>query len=172
MKHVVHLTEVEMAMVRGVAKWRFERASKSGFGPGHGEERYDHDSHFIGATGECAFAKFINEYWDAGQNDFGKDGDVANLEVRSTMVRKGHLIVFPTDPDDRCMILVITDFKFSSKALVNEAHCEIRGWIRAGSAKKPDYIPGSKQIRDGSPLQYWVPQSDLESAIDLRPEGP
>lgn len=145
------LDPCELAIAIAVASFRMQRKITSGFGKGHGEAGYSFARDLPGALAELAFAKHCQLYWGGDMNDFGRHGDLSGYEVRGSTHNNAHLIVFPNDPDDRLVVLVI----------VNYPAFRVAGCIRAGEAKNPLYNPISGRLRPGSPEQWWVPQADL-----------
>lgn len=84
--------------------------------------------HVYGALGECAFAKFINAYWDGSLGRFkGMGDDVSAFQVRT---RSGRLplILRPTDKDEDIFVLVCM------AGTMRE--WEVIGWIKGGDGKR------------------------------------
>lgn len=106
--------------------------------------------HVSGALAECALAKALGLYWDAGMHfrPEGKRGDVGPHAVRSTNRLDGCLIVRPTDFDDVPYWLIIT---------ATPPHFTICGFIEGEAAKRPEWWR-SPNDRPGA---YFVPQSAL-----------
>jgi hypothetical protein len=106
-----------------------------------------------GACAECAFAKWRDYYWNGNIGNL-RAADVGEYEVRSTPHHNGHLLVRPTDPDERVAVLMTG----CAPKFV------IRGWLRCGHGKQ------EKFWRDDAMGQlWWVPQSCLIS-MNVRPD--
>lgn len=101
----------------------------------------------IGFLGEIAVARLLNKAWTPGGECITL-GDVGGeLEVRATDWPSGHLLVYPSDPDDRWYVMAIVDFP----------QVRVVGGIQAGDAKARFGInPHMK------PPCHWVPQDELE----------
>lgn len=104
----------------------------------------------IGACGEIAFSKAFGQYWSPSVNTFHEIADVGrDIEVRSTRLNNGSLIVRNNDADDRWFVLVTGEPPLMT----------IRGRILGIDAKKKEYL------RDphGHRKAWFVPQDVLQS---------
>lgn len=152
------LSDCERAMAETAGVWRAERVFRERLGAGHGEASRDfqavRERHVLGVLGELAVSKALGRYFDPSPEDFGRWGDVGGLEVRTTGRRDGHLIAFPSDPDDRTLVLAIVE---------PEGSARIAGRILAKDARRVEYRElAYKHCRPSSPPQWWVPQFCLE----------
>lgn len=137
-------------MALTVGQWRHLRVWRQQLGAGHGEaSATDFNRHMVGALGELAVAKALGEYWGGGAADFGRQGDVADIEVRSSA--RGHLTVYPADPARRVLVL----------AIIHQGWVDIAGWIYAGEAADLGCNPPKQYLRAGSPAQLWVDRGRL-----------
>lgn len=59
-----------------------------------------------GACGEMALAKLLGVFWSGAVGNLDA-ADVGHLQVRTTALPKGSLILHPTDADDEIFILMI-----------------------------------------------------------------
>jgi hypothetical protein len=101
--------------------------------------------HIEGALSECAMAKHLNVYWSKSS---WPNPDVGNVEVRTTELDNGSLIIRPIDKDDvKYYLLTGINGKYT-----------IRGYMYAKNAKQDKYLSSRG---NGRPLAYFVPQSDL-----------
>jgi hypothetical protein len=114
---------------------RYKHAYKS-------EWSYDID----GACAELAVAKAMGVYWSGHVGSF-KDPDVANIHVRSTTRKDGHLIIRDNDPENFVYVLVITECP----------NYTIVGGISGRKAKNKDK---SDQDNTGAPA-WWIKQEEL-----------
>lgn len=102
---------------------------------------------------EAAVAKSLGKYWVAVvDNTEALDGDVSGVEVRSTVLKNGRLIVHNRDRDDAPFVLVRGSFP----------NYEIAGWMFGRDAKQDQYIFSG----DGRPA-FFVPASDLRPIDEL-----
>lgn len=144
----VVLTEIEMELAAMVGIRR-RAESKSGLRQdNHGLDHSDFWGMDIeGAAAEMAYCKFRNKYWNASINSF-KAGDCGeNVQIRSTPLPNGCLIVREEDLDHHYYVLVIG----SSPVF------RVAGWIHGKEAKKPEFMKSP----NGRPAAYFVPQSYL-----------
>ena len=149
---IIDLDTSETWLAAQVGAWRQLRVLRDGLGRGHGEAgRESWDRHITGAIAELAVAKMLGVFWSGKAQDFGRNGDVEQFEIRSTIHERGCLIVYPEDPDSRVMLLVI----------VRRQSYRIAGSIVASHAKRPEFAPPQAKLRPGSPPQFWVPQNRL-----------
>lgn len=150
----VTLDDCELHLAATVGCWRRIRVIREALGRGHGEATMGAwDRHLIGALAELAFAKLLGVYWGGASQDFGKDGDVAGLELRATTHARGHLVVYADDPDDRVLVL----------AIVEPSVVRFPGLIVAEAAKLACFDPPANKLR-GEPRAvrtWWVPQDHL-----------
>ncbi len=104
----------------------------------------------VGACGEIAVAKHLDGWFVPGVNTFHKVADcMKNIEVRSTTIATGCLIVRDNDDNGRKYIL----------AIVASPSVKLIGWMYGKNAKVDKFKrdPGSRR-------QAWfVPQDQLYS---------
>jgi hypothetical protein len=105
------------------------------------------------ACGELALAKYLGIFWDGNMGDF-QAADVGALQVRTTSLETGALILYPTDKDDDVFVLVL-----SHKVPVYM----LSGWIYGREGKL------EKWWRDGTRGRpaFFVPQSELHEMSTL-----
>jgi hypothetical protein len=103
--------------------------------------------HIVGAIGEFAVAKALNQYWPGADMELAARGDVSRLQVRSTTRRDGRLIVNRTDRDDAAFILVTGV----------PPKLTIPGWIEGAAGKNEAWW----QTYNGRSA-FFVPQSALQ----------
>jgi hypothetical protein len=148
------LTKAEQCVAAYVGMMRRLRSIEEGLDANKHCEISDWATDADGAHAEYAVAKHLNVHWSPvvssklskGEPTF-KLPDVGELQVRSSKLDDGHLIIRPNDKDDhRWYVFVVTD---TQKRL-----CSIRGKFLCGKAKVDGYW---KPAKNG----WWVPQSDL-----------
>lgn len=106
------------------------------------------DIHVEGAAAEMAYCKARGVYWGAGVNTF-KAADVGNkVQVRSTKLRNGCLIVREDDHDDHYYVLVVGQIP----------SFEVVGWILGRDAKRSEW----KRSPEGREEAFFVPQNQLK----------
>lgn len=150
----VKLTEYEVHMAAGVGTRRHIESIYKG--------RYDNlnngsagwNEHIEGAAAELAVAKLYSVYWDGSVSTFKKADLGVRVQVRSTQLGDGKLIVRDKDPDDDIYILVT--------GRVPTFH--IRGGIPGDHAKIQKYIFNPSGVKSGKPA-YFVPPKDLYLSI-------
>lgn len=102
----------------------------------------------IGACGEIALCKLMNWFWSPSVNTFHHTPDVgSDIEVRSTQLETGSLIVRDNDADERWYVLVTGD----------GITMTIRGRIRGADAKRPEWVRDPNSYRPA----WFVPQTHL-----------
>jgi hypothetical protein len=147
----VRIDECELEMALAAGTWRRNRAIRERLGAGHGERSYHWDRDITGAIAELAVAKALGCYWGGNSQDFGRIGDVGQLEVRGTRHPDGHLLVYMADPVEKPMVLVI----------VGDRGARIAGYLPPFAGREPRFLPPRGKLRDGTAVQWWVPQSAL-----------
>lgn len=114
----------------------------------HGKkDEDDWQCHIEGALSEAALAKHLNLYW-SGKGDLGGP-DIGDIDVRSTPLPGGRLILHKEDPDDRVFYLLTG---------LNGTY-EIRGWILARDGKKEEFW---EDPTGRNRHAYFVPQGELK----------
>jgi hypothetical protein len=145
----------EIGVKRQISNLKDERPDAHGFtGDGWG-------AHIEGALAEKAVAKHLDRYWLAVVSGDPKilQGDVGNLQVRSTMHASGRLILHKADPDGSVFISVIGP-AYSNVGVT----FDIVGAIRARDGKRDEWWedPSGK----GRPA-YFVPRAMLVAVVDF-----
>jgi hypothetical protein len=144
---------VEIGSRRQEAALERKRPSAHGY-----DERAPLDVHIQGAAAELGISLITGLEWHAFLEHLPterKPPDVgADLQVRSTEYRSGHLICHPGDSEEDRFILVH----------VNGRKLQIKGWLRGSEAKQEKYW-GDK-FKNGRPA-YWIPQRELHPIDQL-----
>jgi hypothetical protein len=151
----VTLTTWESRICAWTGKQRFLNAQELDRDPGLGPSQTCENAefHIRGAHCEVAASIMLNLYWRPNIGEI-KKRDVGGLvEVRSTVLETGRLIVKPRDADDAPFVLIVAD--------MDALKFRFGGWTFARDAKlwplNPDY---------GDPAHY-VEQSELMGRPDL-----
>jgi hypothetical protein len=152
MPMIVSLTQLEMSLARFVAEQRDRMGQLAGaddtkYGE-HGTESLE--LHYRGCLGELAFAKSANVYWSGAGNDFSNEEDVGSVQVRTTSLANGSLIVRPNELQryaERPWALVIGSLDTY----------RIAGWIYGREAGRRSWL----RDPNGRPAAYFVPQGYL-----------
>jgi hypothetical protein len=103
-----------------------------------------------GAGGEMAVAKALGLYWSGALGVLRApdlSGYARRIEVRTTAVPTGHLLLHPRDPDNAICILVVG----------STPRFELKGWILGKDGKLKVY---EKELNPGRPA-FCVPQEAL-----------
>jgi hypothetical protein len=148
----VELTPRELAMAVNVGMQRLVASTEAGLNHAstyHRSFLKRLEEETVGACGEIAFSKAFGKYWSPSVNTFHDIADVGtDIEVRSTRLDSGSLIVRDNDAGDRWFVLVTGEPPLMT----------IRGRILGSEAKKPQYV------RDphGHRKAWFVPQEALQ----------
>ena len=105
----------------------------------------------IGALGEIAVSRAMglqvtSEFENMGAADIG-----GSVEVRTTELENGCLLLHRTSPDHRIYVLVT----------IKELQAKVVGWLHARDGKQPNYW------RDGDPGCFFCPQESLKRFENL-----
>ena len=106
------------------------------------------DEEVVGACGEIAVGKAADKWFCPSVNTFHRTPDcLQDVEVRSTSLASGSLIVRDNDADDRRYVLAVVDAPMVT----------LVGWLTGAEAKQPEFV------RDphGHRKAWFVPQSRL-----------
>jgi hypothetical protein len=109
------------------------------------------DIDVMGASAEMALAKMLNIYWCGDVNTF-KLPDVGSLQVRSTSLEHGSLIVRENDSDNDIFVLMI---------LERPSTYHFGGWTFGVDAVQRKY----RRAPNGRPPAFFVPQRDLNQSF-------
>ena len=152
----VRLSHSELMTAAFAGVMRHVAARKKKAKQAYGQSSVGWSEHIEGAAGEKAFAKALNRYWS---NELAatpnKKPDVANYEVRTRTRHDYDLVV--RENDDESLVALVTG---------SCGDYMVRGWIRAGDAKRPEWFTSHAD----RPPQYYVPQSALKPFPEL-PQG-
>ena len=126
----IYLTDFEMRMAAHVGIERSIQSIAMGLKDAHGfdgDGRWD--INIEGAAAEQALAKYLGRYWGGDIGTFKKPDIGKNIQVRSTVLRNGSLIIRENDNENDYYVLVtgkMPDF-------------EIVGYILGKDAKQNEY---------------------------------
>jgi len=152
----VPLTDNDLVVAHRAAMLRVRRARET-----HAYNRYDARGdidalNVTGCLGELAVARYLRAPWVAATPRFAhQPTDVAHVQVRTTPLGNGRLLVHPADPDDQPFVLARTH-----RAPV----VELVGWILGADAKRDDWW---RALQPGRPC-YVVPNGAL-APLDTLP---
>lgn len=153
----VKLDWYEIEMAKFVANSRISHSREMNL-----KERF-HDSNMtdeknleintLGALGEIAVAKYLNQYFGGTVNTFKGVSDVGlNVEVRATTLKNKDLIIRDNDTKNAYYFLV---------QQVHENLYKIQGFLYGMDAVQDKYCKAPNPNR---PRAFFVPQSDLIKA--------
>lgn len=146
----VSISPEEFVRCAAVGMRRFASSSAKGHNHASTYERSFYlrlEEETVGAVGEYAFCKYLGVAWDESVDTYHNVPDVGSVEVRATRLDVGSLIVRDNDADDRVFVLVTG----------TPPQVEIRGWIRGGDAKRPEFSRNPNAYRQA----WFVPQRAL-----------
>jgi hypothetical protein len=164
MVKTVELTSYELRICAWVGKKRYEAAVEAHRNAGQGPSRDDHSpaNHIRGAECEFSASILLNLYWRPTIG-FIKSKDVGGLiEVRSTVLSYGRLIVKPDG--DGPFVLVIKE---------NDSTFHWGGWMHAEAAKKfplttdkgdPAHFVPQRYLSDMPSLLGWIRSRPVQAA--------
>jgi hypothetical protein len=148
---IVEITQTELGFAYIVAAVRQMTAGARNYRPRYGAST-DVDvalsCHAIGAAGELAVAKALNQYW-SGINDRAPADVGLSIQVRTVTADNRRLIVHPTDADDQPFVSVLA---------MGGARFTIRGFMYGRVAKCDAYWTAPNG--NGRPA-YFVPTAHL-----------
>ena len=111
-----------------------------------------------GACGELALAKAAGQWFIPSVNTFHRVPDcLGDVEVRSTLLSEGSLIVRDNDSGDRRYVL----------ATVSAPNVRLVGWLYGHECMKPEFLRNP----DGHRESWFIPQSLLRPIEELLSEG-
>ena len=109
-----------------------------------------------GAIAEATVAKALGVYCNLASSDRAIADIGRNIEVRSTPIKKGCLIIRPRDKDDAKYYLVAGIYP----------NTVIIGWMFGRDAKQPRFWNDTDKDGNKIPSPYWkVPQSELNQEL-------
>ena len=153
MSDQVTLTSWESRICTWVGRQRFANANDLDRDPGLGPPHTTDERDIRGAHCEFAASIMLNLYWRPSIGELN-NRDVGGLvEVRSTVLPWGRLIVKPDDDDDAPFALVVADMK--------ALQFRFGGWMFARDAKLYPLCPDH-----GDPAHY-VDQDVLADRVSL-----
>lgn len=156
---LITLTEDEINQAQQIAKLRNQSQRDAGRPDGLVKgSSLDRDTQ--GALSELAVSKALNLPWDGSFIPISvwdkwkyEGNDVGKLEIRSTSLAKGRLILHPKDKDFSPYVLVLSD---------KHPEYQLIGWLFGAEGKN------SKYWRNNVPKPcFMVPQTKLNSMDSL-----
>lgn len=149
----VTLTEAEIEIARKCGRKRLDDSIAKGLKDKLGVNAAW--KHVQGATGEIAFARWAGLPFRCHTGRYAGTSDVGKVQVRAVDRSDYRLRVYPSDPGDMAVLLV----------LVKPTYCEMRGWIRAGAAKRPEW---QEDPHGAGWRGFFVPTEALRDPAELR----
>jgi hypothetical protein len=156
-KTIVTLTLPEWSAAFNAAWLRIVASESQGLNPATTYERSRIDrltEEMTGAAGELAVGKWSNTFFVPSVNTFHRVPDcLKDVEVRSTRLLGGCLIVRGNDADDRRYVL----------AIVNGDQILLAGWLYGHEAKRDEWIRDPHNQRPA----WFAPQESLRGMDEL-----
>jgi hypothetical protein len=150
--------ELELAAAVGVR--RHIGARRENYRDTNGFVGVGWNEHIEGAAGEMAVANALDLYWAAGVGQYRRGGDVANLQVRTTMATPPRLKIMSNARPDDVYILV----QHQRGCKMPTYH--VLGWILARDGMQPKWLASP---HDRTPA-YFVPEENLIDIKELKRE--
>ncbi len=141
------LKQIELAAWAGVQR-QANRISKG---------QYDHNwqNHVEGCLAEFAVASYLGKHWD-GAIGIPGPGDIGRkIEVRSTGVADGRLLLKETDQTNADWVLVIG----------SNGDYQLMGWLEGIQAKQQKYLG---KLKAGGETLYIIPRTELKPMYWLK----
>jgi hypothetical protein len=153
MRTIVTLSENEMACATEIAIIQEKNCKLKGYQDNHGYASTPSEIKIKnskeGLMSEMAVAKYLGMPWPAKNRGF-QDADIGeNIQVKSTNVTNGRLIVRPNARMSDIYILVIRD---------SIPNFYLAGWILASDARRSEWLYND----NGRPPMWFVPQKALK----------
>lgn len=132
----VQLTEAERRIAKWVGEQRYDYALRTGRNPGNGPSRHNGGPHFHirGACSEFAASIMLNLYWRPaiGQLDQRDVGGI--VEVRSTELPHGRLLIKPGDTGPHMLVVQINEHEYQSPGWLNAEDAQLLPLVQFGDA--------------------------------------
>lgn len=159
MSEEVTLTTWESRICTWTGKQRFLNAQELDRDPGQGPSQTCEDAefHIRGAHCEFAASLMLDLSWRPNVGEI-KKRDVGGLvEVRSTVLKSGRLIVKPKDDDDAPFVLIVANtaslkFRFGGWMFARDA----KAWPLNGEHGDPAHYVEQKFLSNYDSLREWV----------------
>jgi hypothetical protein len=153
MSVIIRLTDEEISLATEIAIKQDLNCKLKGYKDNHGygyySEEYKQKNSKEGLMSEKAVAKYLQLEWPPKNGGF-KDADIGvNIQVRSTELPYGSLIIRPDDNPAHKYVLVIRD---------RIPEFKIVGWILSADARQDMWLRNP----NGRPPAWFVPQKALK----------
>ena len=163
---VALLTPWESRVCAWVGKQRFANARRLDRDPGEGPPHTDDERDIRGAHCEFAASILINRYWRPSIGEIDKPDVGGLVEVRSTILETGRLIVKPNDEDDAPFALVVADmerlrFRFAGWMFARDA----KAWPLVIKHGDPGHYVDQSALASRSELLEWLHEQDMEEMM-------
>lgn len=158
---IVELTADEVREAVAGGKERMSLVKKYNLYGGHRDDARQLRDHIAGAVAEKAVCKKFNVPWTpAVQKNFKSLTDVGeNIEVKTTTLADGNLLINKKDKDNQIAILV--------RLVWGKPRADLVGWAHIRDTKKPEYWRDSYGSFVYRPC-YVYPASLLKPMEDLQ----
>ena len=165
---VTLLTPWESRVCAWVGKQRFANARQLDRDPGEGPPHTDAERDIRGTHCEFATSILVNRYWRPSIGEIDKPDVGGLVEVRSTILETGRLIVKPNDNDDAPFVLIVADmdrlrFRFAGWMLARMA----KGWPLVTTHGDPGHYVDQSALSSRSELLEWLHEQDMEEMMDF-----
>ena len=168
---VALLTSCESKVCTWVGKQRFANARRLDRDPGEGPPHTTDERDITGAHSEFATSILVNRYWRPSIGEIDKPDVGGLVEVRSTILETGRLIVKPRDDDNAPFILIVADmdrlrFRFAGWMFAREA----KAWPLITKHGDPGHYVEQSALLSRYELLEWLHEQDIEEMMQFARE--
>ena len=163
---VALLTPWESRVCAWVGKQRFADARRLDRDPGLGPSPFSDERHIRGAHCEFAASILLNRYWRPSIGEIDQPDVGGLVEVRSTILETGRLIVKPGEDDNAPFVLIVADmdrlrFRFAGWMFARDA----KAWPLITKHGDPGHYVEQSALYSCSELLDWLHEQDIEEMM-------
>jgi hypothetical protein len=163
---VALLTSWESRVCSWVGRQRFANARRLDRDPGEGPPHTTDEHDIRGAHCEFATSILVNRYWRPSIGEIDKPDVGGLVEVRSTTLEMGRLIVKPDDDDHSPFVLIVADmerlrFRFAGWEFGRVA----KEWPLVTKHGDPGHYVDQSALASRSELLAWLREAEMEEMM-------
>jgi hypothetical protein len=154
---LVILTDAESRMCTWVGRQRFLNARRLNRDPGLGPPHTSDANDIRGAHSEFAASVLLNKYWRPSIGEITNPDVGGVVQVRSTIIETGRLIIKPADQDDAPFVLIVANmeglrFRFAGWLFARDA----KTWPLLCEYGDPAHFVDQCALLPRAALQAWL----------------